>query len=99
MSAAYVNASKRMSPFAETKIVHDRIHFMQMATKAVDKVRRPEQRTLMNDGDDRLSRTKYVWLTSHEHLSEKQQRVFDATYDQQLRTGKAWAYKEMLRDL
>ena len=99
MSAAYVNAAKQMVPFAETKIVHDRFHIMQMATKAVDKVRRGEHRALMKDGDDRLSRTKYVWLTSHEHLSEKQQQVFDATYDQQLQTGKAWAYKEMLRDL
>jgi transposase len=53
----------------------------------------------MKDGDDSLSRTKYIWLTSFENLSEKQQAVFDATYDQQLQTGKAWAYKEMLRDL
>jgi transposase len=99
MSVAYVKAAKQVIPFAETKIVHDRFHVMQMATKAVDKVRRGEHRTLMKEGDDRLSKTKYVWLTSHEHLSEKQQEVFDATYDLQLQTGKAWAYKEMLRDL
>ena len=62
MSATYVKAAKQMIPFAQTKIVHDRFHIMQMATKAVNKVRRGEHRALMKDGDDRLSRTKYVWL-------------------------------------
>ena len=99
MSPAYVKAAKQVIPLAGDKIVHDRFHIMQMATKAVDKVRRGEHRELMQDGDDRLSRTKYVWLTSHENLSEKQQAVFEATYDLQLQTGKAWAFKEMLRDL
>ncbi len=99
MSAAYVKAAKQVIPLAENKIVHDRFHVMQMATKAVDKVRRGEHRQLMQDGDDRRSKTKYIWLTSFENLSEKQQEVFDQAYDQQLQTGKAWAYKEMLRDL
>jgi transposase len=99
MSPAYVKAAKQVIPFAETKIVHDRFHIMQMATKAVDKVRRQEHRGLLKDGDDRLSQTKYVWLTSHENLSDKQQAVFDAPFDLQLKTGKAWAFKEMLRDL
>lgn len=99
MSPAYVKAAKQVIPLAEHKIVHDRFHIMQMATKAVDQVRRGEHRTLMKSDDDRLSRTKYVWLTSPENLTEKQQALFDATYDLQLQTGKAWAYKEMLRDL
>ena len=99
MNAAYVKAAKQVIPLAEHKIVHDRFHVVQMATKAVDKVRRGEHRALIKEGDDRLSKTKYVWLTSHENLSTKQQEVFDATYDLQLQTGKAWAYKEMLRDL
>ena len=99
MSPAYVKAAKQAIPLAETKIVHDRFHIMQMATKAVDKVRRGEHRDLLKDGDDRLSRTKYVWLTSHENLSDKQQSLFDATFNLQLKTGKAWAFKEMLRDL
>lgn len=99
MSPAYVKAAKQAIPLAETKIVHDRFHIMQMATKAVDKVRRTEHRNLLKEGDDRLSQTKYVWLTSHENLSEKQQSLFEATFDLQLKTGKAWAFKEMLRDL
>jgi transposase len=99
MSASYVKAAKQVIPLAENKIVHDRFQVMQMATKAVDKVRRGEHRQLMKDGDDSLSKTRYVWLTSFENLSEKQQTLFDSVYDLQLQTGKAWAFKEMLRDL
>jgi transposase len=54
---------------------------------------------LMKDGDDSLSKTRCVWLTSFENLFQKQQTLFDAVYDLQLQTGKAWAFKEMLRDL
>lgn len=99
MSPAYVKAAKQVLPLAEEKIVHDRFHVMQLATKAVDQVRRGEHRELLKAGDDRLSKTKYVWLTSQQNLSEKQRGVFEATYDLRLQTGKAWAYKEMLRDL
>lgn len=77
MSPAYVQAAKQVIPLAEEKIVHDRFHIMQLATKAVDQVRRAEHRELLTRGDDRLSKTKYVWITSHEHLSEKQQALFE----------------------
>lgn len=99
MSAAYVKAAKASIPLAETKIVHDRFHIMKLATEAVDKVRRGEHRQLTKDGDKRLSGTRYLWLTSQENLTERQQERFDEAFKQELETGKAWAYKEMLRDL
>ena len=99
MSAAYVKAAKANILLAETKIVHDRFHVMKLATEAVDKVRRGEHRKLTKEGDNRLSRTRYLWLSGQENLSEQQKERFDAVYTQELETGKAWAYKEMLRDL
>jgi transposase len=99
MSAAYVRATKESIPLAETKIVHDRFHVMQQATKAVDQVRRREHRRLQGEGNDRLKGTKYLWLTSQENLSERQQQRLDAAFAAELETGKAWGYKEMLRDL
>ena len=99
MSAAYVKAAKQTIPLAENKIVHDRFHVMQLATKAVDKVRRGEHRRLLLDDDNRLAKTKYIWLTSQENLSEKQRTQLDEVFTLKLETGKAWAYKEMLRDL
>lgn len=99
MSAAYVKATKQSIALAEGKIVHDRFHVMQLATKAVDKVRRGEHRQLMQDDDHRLAKTKYIWLTSQENLTEKQSARLEEAFTLQLETGKAWAYKEMLRDL
>jgi len=99
MSPAYVKAAKQTIPLAENKIVHDRFHVMQLATKAVDKVRRGEHRRLLLDDDNRLAKTKYVWLTNPENLSEKQEALFDEVFSLKLETGKAWGYKELLRDL
>ena len=99
MSAAYIKATKQAIPLAEEKIVHDRFHVMQLATKAVDKVRRGEHRKLTQDDDNRLAKTKYLWLTSQENLTEKQEALFEEVFTLRLETGKAWGYKELLRDL
>jgi len=82
-----------------TKWDHDRFHIMQLATKAVDQVRRAEHKKLKANDDNRLAKTRYVWIKNLNNLSEKQQALFDETYNLQLQTGKAWSYKEMLRDL
>ena len=99
MSAAFVKAANASIPLAETKIVHDRFHIMKLANEAVDKVRRGEHRRFTQDGDRRLSGTRYLWLTSQENLSDRQKERLDEAYQHELETGKAWAYKEMLRDL
>jgi transposase len=99
MSAAYVKAAMETIPDAQTKIVHDRFHVMQLATKAVDAVRRGEHRELKADGDNRLAKTKYLWLTNKENLTGKQADRLAAVFHKTLNTGKAWGYKELLRDL
>lgn len=99
MSAAYVRSAKQSIPLAETKIVHNRFHLMKLAGEAVDKVRRGEQRELKQQGDDRLTGTRYLWLSGQEHLTAAQRAKLEQVYHQELKTGKAWAYKEMLRDL
>ncbi len=99
MSAAFVKAAKQCIPLAEEKIVHDRFHVMQHATKAVDKVRRGEHRRLKKENDHRLSKTRYIWLTSQENLTDKQRVLLEDVFHLRLETGKAWAYKELLRDL
>ena len=89
MSAAFVKAAKQSIPLAEEKIVHDRFHVMQLATKAVDQVRRGEHRQLKKEDDNRLAKTKYVWLKSQENLTEKQQAKLDDVFHLQLETCKA----------
>jgi transposase len=99
MSPAYVKSAKSQIPLAEEKIVHDRFHVMKMVTEAVDEVRREEHRQLKRKNDNRIAGTKYLWLKNIENLSSKQHTHFEDVYTKQLKTGKAWSYKEMLRDL
>jgi hypothetical protein len=70
-----------------------------MANDAVDKVRRGEPKRLLKDGDDRLKGSEYFWLTSLENHSEKQHARFQSICNLTLATGRAWSYKELLRDL
>jgi len=99
MHEPYVQAIKEELPLAETKIVHDRFHVMQHATKAVDKTRRQEHKRLQEESDDRLAKTKYLWLKSQENLTPKDLERFDAVFDLHLLTAKAWGFKELLREL
>ena len=56
---------------ADDKIVYDRVHLMGYLAKAVDAVRKHENRLLMSQGDMSLAGSKYLWLYSHENLPAK----------------------------
>ena len=99
MSAAFVKSAKANIPLAENKIVHDRFHVMKLMTEAVDKTRKRENKSLQAEGDTRLTGTRYIWLKNVDNLSENQFEAFTKLSEEKLQTGKAWAYKEMLRDL
>jgi len=82
---------------ADHKIVFDRFHVMGHIGKAVDSVRKRENRALRAGGDDTLVGSKYLWLYSKENLPERQRERFAALRDADLKTGRAWAIKENLR--
>jgi transposase len=86
-------------PNGRTKIVFDRFHIMKHMTEAVDQVRKGEHRRLQAEGDETLKRTKYLWLYSEENLPESSREKFAALRALCLKTGRAWAIKESLRDL
>lgn len=95
----YVQATNEALPLAQAKIVFDRFHIMQHMTKAVDIVRRRENRSLALDGDDRLKRTKYLWLSSQENVGESRLPLFQELQQSELKTARAYAIKETLRHL
>jgi len=99
MCQAYINACSQCVPAGQQKIVFDRFHIMQQMLKAVDAVRKREHRELQRQGDNRLARSKYLWLYSQEHIPAKSKDCFKQLKDGQLRTARAWAIKESLRDL
>ena len=95
----YIEAAMGHIEGAESKICFDRFHVAAHLNKAVNDVRRAEHRALKEAGDDRLARTRYLWLKNEDNLSESQRSRFDELKGQALEVAKAWAIKEAARGL
>lgn len=95
----FISSTRENLPRASSKIVFDRFHIMKHMTEAVDAVRKAEHRCLLAEGDETLKRTKYLWLFSEENLPERYEEWFARLKTLKLKTGRAWAIKESLRDL
>ncbi|MEX0724943.1 MAG: ISL3 family transposase [Planctomycetaceae bacterium] len=96
MWAAFINSAEQHVPHAD--IVHDRFHIAKHLGEAVDQVRRAEHKALKQAGDERLTGSRYLWLTNEEHLSEKKAAVFEDLKDSKLKTSRAWAMRALFRD-
>lgn len=93
----YLASIRDHVPQSEEKLVFDRYHLMTHMVKAVD--RKQEHRELREGGRDLLTGTKYLWLYSRENLPTSRREEFALLRKKRLRTGRAWAIKESLRDL
>ena len=76
MWPAYINACQAHVPDADEKMVFDRFHIMRHVLDAVDKVRKQEHKARMKAGDDTLARSKYLWLTNPENMTDKAKARF-----------------------
>lgn len=99
MWAPYIQATHAFLPQAASKIAFDRFHVAQHLGGAVDKVRREEQRELMEQGDRTLVGTKYLWLMSTPSRSEARAERFDSLRTSTLKVAKAWRVKEVAMEL
>jgi transposase len=95
----YIAATRAYIPEAEDKIVFDRYHVTRHVTEAVDKVRRQEHKILAEQGEDILKGTKYLWLANEDNIPEYWQAEFSKIRQMNLKTARAWAIKESLREL
>jgi transposase len=94
----YIAATKAYVPEADQKIVFDRYHAMTQITKALDKVRRREHKELVAREDFRLKGTKYLWLWNEANVPEWRREEFAGIKNAKLKTSRAWAIKEALRE-
>ena len=99
MWSPFIETLQKWIPFASSKIVFDRYHIVAHMNHAVDLVRRAEARELRSEGDDTLTGTRYLWLYGRENVPEHRVEQFDALRALTLKTSRAWAIKEMLREL
>jgi transposase len=95
----YITATAALVPEGRSKIVFDRFHIMQHMNEAVDKVRKWENRLLLEEDNEVLKGSKYLWLFAEENVPEKMAERFAFLRAQHLKTGRAWAIKEGLRGL
>jgi len=94
MWAAYIASTRKHLSMADEKIVFDKFHIIKHLGDAVDKVRRQEHRTLRANGDDRLAKTRYLWLTHPERLEGEARARIDTLRAGTLKTARAFRYKE-----
>lgn len=92
MSKAYIKAVREYLP--EAKICFDKYHVAAHLSKAVDAVRRNEQKTLRATDDRRLTKTRFLWLRNPDNMSDKEFGHLEELRAMSLKTGRAWAYKE-----
>jgi transposase len=95
----YIASTRAHVPNGERKIVFDRFHIMKQMNEAVDAVRKEENRLLLEDDIDILKGSKYLWLSAEENVPEKMAEWFAFIRDLNLKTARAWAIKEALREL
>jgi len=96
MSAQYQAAVKALLPNAD--IVFDKFHIAQHLSDAVDAVRKTEHARLQKKGDDRLKKTKYLWLKGFESISDEAKAKLEDFRRQSLDVAKAWHIKNMFAD-
>jgi transposase len=90
----YVASTREHLIEADQKIVYDKYHIAAHLAKAVDQVRRVENKSLRAAGDERLVGTKYAWLRHPASFAEDAWREFRALRESDLKTARAWALKE-----
>ena len=95
MWEAFMNASQTI--LLQADIIHDRFHTAGYLNAAVDKTRRAEHKTLLQQDCCTLKNSKYLWLKGPDHFTDTQRERFADLRDQDLATAKVWSFKETFR--
>ena len=90
----YIASTRKHLSMADEKIVFDKFHILQHLGHAVDLVRRKEHRQLHAEGDERLAKTRYLWLTHSDRLEGDARATIEVLRRGSLRTARAFRYKE-----
>ena len=90
MSPAFIAGVETHLP--DAAITFDRFHVMQLASHAVDLVRREEQKTVKE-----LKRSRYLWLKNPDTLRNAERDRFAGLSRRNLKTVRAWNLRMSLR--
>jgi len=98
----YIRAVKGLIADAEEKIAFDRFHVSKHINEALDKVRRREHASLMNQyGESPLSKSRFEWLTNSNRNDNRngKRKAFLSITRINLETSRAWKIKETANSL
>lgn len=96
MSAGFAAAARLEAP--QARITYDKYHIVSHLNKAVDQIRRAEHKALQAQGDDTLKGRRQLFLFNPQHFSPEQAATFETLLKANLKTGQAWAYKELFSE-
>ena len=85
-------------PGAEGKLVSDPFHIVGHMNEGANDIRKREHRQLWGEGTSPLGCTRFWWLYGRDNLPEKHREGFVLFQTAHLKTGRAYAIKEPLRD-
>lgn len=94
MHMPYIRSVENNIWGAEEKICFDKFHVAKHLGDAVDKVRRQEHRSLLEQDDHTLTGSKYTWLQNPRNMGKKARASLKRLKDISLKTARAWALKE-----
>ncbi len=92
---SFMSAVREIIPNAN--IVHDKYHIAGYLGKAVDSVRKSENKIMLKTKNNTLVGSKYLWLTNPENMSKKAKKSFRKFTINELKVGRAWSIKESFR--
>lgn len=98
MNAGYAAVVSAMMPRAD--VCYDHFHVTMAMNKAVDEVRKAEQKQF-DDKDERggFFRSRFLFLFNRENIPPHRVKRFEELRRVAVKTGRAWAIKENLREL
>jgi transposase len=99
MCHAYIRSAREHVPDADAKIAFDRFHVARAINDAVNDVRKREHHERLAQGDDILTKSKYVWLSNPDNRSQRQETLFELMKGLGLKVARAFAMKETARGL
>lgn len=97
MAPAFIAATQASVPQAE--LVHDKFHIAKHLNEAVDKVRRQENKQLLEKGEQTLKGTRQLWLFNPCNFNAEQAADFARLKYSGLKVARAWAIKELFSKL
>ena len=74
--------------------MHDKFHISKYLNDAVNAVRKSEHRQLLKNGDQTLTKSKYVWLKKTPDQRTSEAKEFARLFQVNLKTARAWTIKE-----